>query len=180
MPVSRQIVDAQLDAIGDFHHFFTRREVSFLPEVLAASEIIHGMSSGLYEGKTWLIVITDLRLIFLDRGLLYGLKQTDLPLSQISSISHKTGLFFGEIQVSTSSGTTTIARVNKRDVIKICSIISGLIHSSSQPPSPGATSAAPPTGDGGLISQLEKLSALRAKGYLTEEEFRLAKAKLIQ
>lgn len=174
MPVDRKIVQQQLDALGDFYKFFTSKEIRYLPEILAENETIHGLTSGMYEGKTWIIVITDMRMLFLDKGMLYGLRQIDMPLSQISSISHKSGLFFGELQVSTASGAKCIGSIAKRDILKLCSIISGLIHGSRK------KAAAPtPSAPLDLTSQLEKLFVLREKGALTEEEYAFTKSKIL-
>src|SRR5579871_4117984 len=118
MPVDKSIIDEQLKSLGDFQHFFTHKEIRFLPQILAEGETIHAITSGFFEAKTWLIVVTDLRLIFLDSGFFYGLRQLDLPMSQISSISHKSGFFFGEIHVATSSGSKTIGNIPKRDILK--------------------------------------------------------------
>lgn len=186
MPVDPEIIKAQLNNLGDFYHFFTSKEIKYLPQILTEEENICGITSGFYENKTWLIVITDLRILFLDKGMFFGLKQIDLPLNHVSSISHKAGIFFGELQVSTSSGGKTIKNIAKRDVLKISSIIAGLIHGGRKQ-KPNATATAPSTPPAiitsntriDLASQLEKLADLHERGVLTEEEFSLSKAKLI-
>jgi hypothetical protein len=174
MAVDRELVEQQLKALGDFHRFFTSKEIRYLPRVLAPGETIHGVTSGFYEARTWIIVVTDARLIFLDKGMFYGLKQVDLPLSQISSISHKTGFFFGEISVTTSGGIRKIENVSKRDALKVASVISSLVHGEK----PRAAQDSPGKGDS-LASQMERLSVLRDKGALTDEEFTASKAKLL-
>jgi hypothetical protein len=187
MPIDSEIVKAQLNSLGDFYHFFTSKEIKYLPQILTEDEMIHGITSGFYENKTWLIVITDMRILFLDKGMLYGLKQIDLPITHISSISHKTGFFFGEIQVSTSSGGKTIKNIAKRDVLKISSIVAGLIHGGRRPKAASSAAQTPalqptiftPAARVDLASQLEKLADLHDRGVLTEEEFTLSKAKLI-
>lgn len=172
MAVHRKVVEQQLEALGDFHRFFTSKEIRALPEILADGEIVNGITSGFFEAKTWIIVLTNIRMLFLDKGLLYGMKQVDMPLSKISSIAQKTGLFFGEIEVSTSSGSKKISSIPKKNVLKISSILAGLIHG-------GPTKAPPMVAATDLASQIEKLDGLRQKGALTDEEFRLSKARLL-
>lgn len=176
MPLAKAVVQKQLEALGDFHKFFTSRELRYLPEVLAENETIHAVTSGLYDAKTWIIVITDMRLLFLDKGMFYGLRQVDLPLSQISSVSHKGGLFFSELRVATSSGTESIGSIPKKDVLKLSSILSGLIHGSRRKPGAPAPVVTTRTQ---LSEQLEKLFILHEKGALTEEEYTLSKAKVL-
>lgn len=183
MPVDKRQVEEQLSALGDFHRFFTSKEIRYLPQVLVEGEVIHGITSGFYESKTWIIVITNMRLVFLDKGMLFGLKQVDMPLSQIDSISHKTGLLFGEIKVATASGAKTIGSITKRDVVKIASIIAGLVHGGGTLPqaSPSESQAADLYATRkDLASQLERLAALREKGVLTEEEFQVSKARILE
>lgn len=173
MAVDRDTVEQQLESLGDFFQFFTSKELRFLPQILSDGETIHGVTSGLYEGKTWVIVITDARIIFLDKGMFYGLRQIDMPLAQISSVSNKTGFFFGEIQVATSSGSKTIANIARKDVIKICSIVSGLLNGTRRKPE------APKALSNDLTTQLEKLFTLKEKGALTDAEYATTKAKIL-
>lgn len=187
MPVSKDVVEQQLRELRDFHQFFTSKEIRYLPEILATGETIYGITSGFFEAKTWIIVVTDLRLLFLDKGMFYGLKQIDMPLSKISSVSQKTGLIFGEIEVATTFGSKKISSIPRKSVIKIASILASLIHGRI-PGEPDAESAldadSPATSKGkyipaDLASQLERLDVLYQKGVLTDEEFRLSKAKLL-
>ena len=127
MPVDPAVVQRQLEALGDFDQFFTRKEINHLPNILFPDEEIRGITSGMCDGDTWLIVVTTRRLIFLDRGMLYGLRQMEMPLKQISAVSHSTGLILAEINVSTSGGHKRIHYLLKSEAPKIANIISGLI-----------------------------------------------------
>ncbi len=173
MSVDKQIVTQQLSELGDFHRFFTRKEISCLHELLTDGEVVHAVTSGFFDGHTWIVVVSNIRILFLDKGMFYGLKQVDMPLNKISSISQKTGFFFGEIEVATSSGSKKITNIPKRNVMKVSSILAGLIHGGTGKPT------APREAAGDLAAQLEKLDNLCQKGALTDEEFRLAKARLL-
>jgi hypothetical protein len=171
MPVDKSVVDEQVKALGQFDRYFTRKEIKYLPEVMVSGENIKGLTSGFHDGNTWLIAITDRRLLFLDKGMIYGLKQMEMSLDQISAISHKTGLLLGEIQVSTSGGTKKIENITKTDVVKVAQIISDLVKQSREKPSS-------PAGND-VVSQLERLAALKEKGILSEQEFSVQKQKLL-
>ena len=173
MSVDKQVVKQQLHELGDFHRFFTSREVSCLHEVLTGGEVIHAVTSGFFDGHTWIVVVSNIRILFLDKGMFYGLKQVDMPLNKISSISQKTGFFFGEIEVASSSGSKKITSIPKRNVLKVSSILAGLIH--------GDTAKAAPLRERAtdLATQFEKLDSLHQKGALTDDEFRMSKAKLL-
>ena len=175
MAVDKSVIDEQIKKLGDFDQWFTKKEIRYLPEVIDEGEEIRAMTSGLHEGTTWLIVVTNRRLLFLDKGFFYGLKQMEMPLAQITSVSHKTGLMFGEIEVDTAGGKKKIEQISKKDVPKVAAIISDLlkqIHSTSSSPVSNSMTD--------IATQLEKLADLKEKGILTEEEFQEQKAKLLK
>lgn len=80
--------------IGD-DQFFTKRELSHLPKILGDGEQVLAFTSGLMDGNTWLITLTDRRIIFLDKGLIYGLKQVTIDLDKINAVSGRPGFCLG-------------------------------------------------------------------------------------
>ena len=88
----KQSVMRELKQLPTFNMFGTKKEVSYLPEILNPDERVLGLISGFLDGNTWIIALTDRRVIFLDKGMLYGLKQRELPLDKINSISQKRGI----------------------------------------------------------------------------------------
>lgn len=75
-----------------------RKEIAALPEILEDDEDIKGAAMGHMDGKNWLIVCTDRRVLFLDK-VLGGMSQTDIPLEMISSVTQKTGMVTGGIRI---------------------------------------------------------------------------------
>ena len=117
-------IAAQIDAIGETDTFGTKKEIRYLPEVLDSDERIVGLTSGVLQGTTWLIVCTDRRVIFLDKGFLYGLKQTEIPLDSISSVTHETGLMFGRITVlGAGLSGMTIKQISKASTRKFAKTV---------------------------------------------------------
>jgi hypothetical protein len=174
MPVDKKIVDEQIAALGDFYKLFTKKERNYLHEIMTPGEIIHAMTSGLLNGNTWLVTVTDKRVLFLDKGMIYGLKQMELPISDISAISHEIGLLYGKIQVATSGGISLIEMIDKKDIKKVAEAISDLVKESKE------THKHPPSEvRDDVISQLERLANLKERGILNEDEFGQQKAKLL-
>ena len=68
------------------------------------------------EGTTWLVICTNNRVILLDKGMFYGLKQMQIPLEKINAVSHNTGFIFGEIEISHGSDKMQIRNVDKSHV----------------------------------------------------------------
>jgi hypothetical protein len=175
MAVDKSLIDQQIANLGDFDQWFTKKERNHLHEVMVPGETIHAMTSGFLDGNTWLVTVTDRRVLFLDKGMIFGLKQMELPLSQISAISHKTGLLLGKIEVSTAGGTKLIDMIEKKDVTKVAQIISELVNRTRN----GQLAPQPFQGTPDVASQLERLAALKNQGILTEAEFQQQKAKLL-
>ena len=74
---------------GATHFWGTKREVKELPKIITDNEVVTYATSGYYESHTWLIVSTSKRIIFLDKGMFFGLKQIEIPLNKINSIVYK-------------------------------------------------------------------------------------------
>ena len=117
-------IAAQIDTIGETDTFGTKKEIRYLPEVLDSDEKIVGLTSGVLKGTTWLIVCTDRRVIFLDKGFLYGFKQTEIPLDSISSVTQETGLMFGSITVlGAGLSGMTIKQISKASTRKFAKTV---------------------------------------------------------
>ncbi|EPS49988.1 hypothetical protein CFSAN002368_16300 [Clostridium botulinum A1 str. CFSAN002368] len=74
MPTLNQI-QQQMKEVNVTDTFGTKKEIKFLPEVLREDEEIKYMTSGFLDGNTWLVTCTNKRVIFLDKGMIFGLKQ---------------------------------------------------------------------------------------------------------
>ena len=186
MAVEKDTIDAQLKELTYFDQFFTAKEVRYLPEVIRPDERMHALISGLLDDgsalgsmTTWLIVATDQRLVFLNKGMIYGLRQLDMPLGEIKGIRHKTGLVFGEITVSTGGMEKKIEQLWKGGTNKFAAILSGLIRDSRATPAGSANPLQrPDEGDDALV-QLERLGKLRESGVLTDDEFQEQKRRVL-
>lgn len=171
---SKERVLEQVKALGGFGSFGTKKEINYLPEILRENENIYGLTSGFYDGNTWLIVCTDSRLVFLDKGMIYGLKQVEIPLDKVNSIELKTGMFLADIIVWDGASKVKIENIDKGYAKKFVDIINNTLHFYKNKPIPSANSAVLD-----LPSQLEKLASLKDKGILTEDEFQEQKKKLL-
>lgn len=96
--------------------FLTKKELQYLPEIIQNGESILAFASGFMDNNSWLIVLTDRRIIFLDKGFLYGLKQTVIPLNRINAISGTTGILLGKIIITDGAGSRKISNVPKQTV----------------------------------------------------------------
>lgn len=159
--------------IGD-DQFFTRKELNYLPEILSDKEEVLAFSSGLMEGNTWLITLTNKRIIFLDKGMIWGLKQTSIDLEKVNSISGKTGLIFGDILIEDGAKERKISNVWKKTVKIFTNMVQEAIENRrTQQRQPQSKEEDNP------YLKLEKLAELKEKGIITEEEFNKEKQKIL-
>lgn len=209
MPTLKQVKDqiARLPSDGRYL-FWTSKEIRSLPSVLEENERILAVTSGFVGNNTWLLLCTDRRVVFLDRGWLYGLKQIQMPLNRINSIDHEIGLAFGTISVWDGATRMTVGtilrskvhyfvKVAKRAIEEYNYRMSAQFHQQQmhqqqamaqqqmqqQPQQPAAPQLTPEQQAqrmSEMSQHLEKLAALRDKGILTEEEFQAQKAKMLQ
>jgi len=160
--------------IGD-DQAFTKKEMNHLPEILADGEQVLTFASGLMDGSTWLITLTNKRIIFLDKGMFYGLKQVTIGLDKINAISGKTGLFLGEITIQDSESPKTISNLQKRVVVPFTNKVRDAMEQYKM----AKSSPAQHSEDDDMISKLERLAVLKEKGILSQEEFDQQKSKIL-
>ena len=158
--------------IGD-DQFFTKKELHHLPEVLSDNEQVLAFTSGLMDNNTWLITLTNKRIIFLDKGMIYGLTQVSIDLDKINSVSGQTGLIFGKIMITDGATHRIIENVWKKTVTAFTNKVQKAIEANKN------QSNQAPSSSNNTFEQLEKLAAMKEKGILSAEEFDLAKKKIL-
>ena len=174
MAVDKQYVKDQLSKLDSKRRLGVGKELKLLHEVINKGENILGHTRGYYDGNTWLICVTDRRLLFVDKGMIMGMKSTEIPLASIGSVNYQTKLMGGNITVSAAGGEKHIGKMKKKDVKDIASLISEAIENiKGGPPVVGAVQQI------SKMDELKKLAELKEAGILTEEEFNEQKAKLL-
>lgn len=162
--------------VGD-SKFFTKKELNYLPKILSEDEDVIAFTSGFMDKHTWLIVLTNKRIVFLDKGMFFGLEQIAIDLDRITSVSGKTGLFFGEILIEDGVKERYIKNVLKKTVRPFTNLVNEEIQKYRQKlyhQQSNKTSTEDP------YAKLEKLMTLKEKGTISEEEFNEAKRKILE
>lgn len=159
--------------IGD-NRFFTSKELNYLPEILSDGEQILAFTSGSMDGSTWLITLTDRRIIFLDKGMFYGLKQTTIDLDKVNAVSGETGIILGKIKIEDGAKERLIENVLKKTVIKFTNKVRDALEANKRP-----RRAASSEISDDVLSKLERLATLKQRGILSGQEFEQQKAILL-
>ena len=146
--------------------FLTKKELNYLPEILQDNEQVLAFTSGLMGGNTWLIALTNRKIIFLDKGMIYGLKQETIPLNRINAVSGSTGIFFGKIVITDGAKDREITNVWKKTVTLFINKCQEAIFTNSK-------------AEENSYIKLEKLASLKEKGIINEDEFESEKKKIL-
>jgi hypothetical protein len=150
--------------------FGTGGEVKELAKILWTDEQPMKMARGTYHGGNGIMVATDRRLIFIDKGIV-GLKTEDFAYDKISSIQMKTGMVFGEIEIDAAGNRSKIQNMDKTVARELADWIRNRIQTRAT--SPSAPASADP------IEQIARLAKLKDAGAITEEEFAAKKKQLL-
>ena len=153
-----------------------RKEVKELPHILRENEQIKNAATGMLESSYCLLVVTDQRVILVDKGLIYGLKVHEIGYDKLSSIEYETGLVFGELLFTTSGSAMVVKKMVKQYITPLYESI----HSAWDAFKQKQSMSSPALDSEDLISQLERLANLKKANMLTDEEFQAAKAKLLK
>lgn len=173
MPTLEQI-QAQLKRIDGISHLLGRKEIKELPAILWEDEQVEHMVQGIYNNGLGALFATNKRLLFVDKGMIFGIKVEDFPYDKITSIQYETGMLQGKLTIFASGNRAEITNCEKGLVRGFSEYVRARISSPQE-------SKAPVTGSSSddVISKLERLAKLKEQGILTDEEFQQQKAKLL-
>jgi hypothetical protein len=185
MPTIEQI-RTQIKALPNKYIFNTEKEIRYLPKILIDGEMILALTSGFMNNRTWLAVCTNRRVLFLDRGIFYGLRQVQMNLDRIQAIESEFGLAFGSIRVWDGASSMHISLVLKSSVAPFVKTVQEsmdkykrmMVHDLASVASQAHT-AVNPTHPNTMLSELERLTKLKTDGHLSEAEYTSAKARLL-
>ncbi len=153
--------------------FMVKKEIDLLPSIVAQDENVYALVVGVYNDGRGILVATDKRLIFVDKGMFFGLKIEDFGLDKISSIQYEAGLLLADIKIMASGNIAKITHVDKSKARDFCEKVRSKLSE------PKVSSVSVVQNQVDVIDQLRKLAILKEQGFLTNEEFDSQKQKLL-
>lgn len=169
--IKKQIQELKLSGVSNF---LGRREINELPSIVAPTETIDNLAQGTYNNGQGILVSTNRRLLFVDKGMLYGLKVEDFPLDKITSIQYETGLLLGGIKIHTSGNIAKIENVEKASARSFAEFVRDKLSQ------PKETLTSTIVSEPNVLDQIERLAKLKDNGILSYEEFNEQKKKLLE
>lgn len=176
MPSLDEIQDS-IKLIGMSSAWLVKKEVAALPSILWEDENIAGAIQGHYNDRAGLLVATQRRLIFIDKGWA-SLRVEDFPYDKITSIQYSTGMVFGEIIIFASGNKARISQLAKAETVAFADLARNHVNRLSAPAPQSVTPATNSSAEQRL-AMLERLALLKQQGMLTDDELRAEKAKIL-
>lgn len=181
MPTLDQ-VKQQIKDLPEKYIFYTKKEINYLPEIMVEGEQIRALTSGYMGNRTVLAVCTNRRIIFLDKGMFFGLRQWQMGLDRVQSIDGSYVILFGTVRIWDGAAAINMNMVWAQSIdpfIKATRSAIDEFRRISFRETIGTAAAPPSTPATDLASQLERLVKLMEQGHLTPDEFDAQKKKLL-
>ena len=178
MPSFEEIKN-QISEAGVNLKLLPENELKALQNILWEDEIVEDAVRGLYNSRNGMLTATNKRLIFVDKGKLWGLKVEDFPYDKVSSIQYSTGIISGEITIYTSGNKAKIDMVAKSECARFAEHVRARITGVSKNQAKISSEKNSSQNNEDFLEKLERLAKLKQNGILTEEEFVTAKKKLL-
>jgi len=165
-------VNNQIKGLSGLQKYLGRKEIKELPNILWPDEKIENLVQGTYANGNGILVATTKRLVFVNKGLMFGLKVEDFPYEKISSVQYETGLVFGKLTIFASGNKAMIENMDKASTRTFGDWLRSRITKKEEPIQQANA------GDD-KITQLERLGKLKEQGILTESEFNAQKKAIL-
>ena len=173
---AKAIIEA-LRASGANNAMFSTWEVQALPDILDDGELPEKVIGGQYNGSIGVLVATDRRLLFVDKGSFGSLQVEDFPYPTIQSVRSTAGMMYGSITIKSAGSSALIDNTLKRFSHEMANFVRKKAMDFNGTAAPVA--AAGTANQVSLADELIKLSQLRESGILTDEEFQVQKDRLL-
>lgn len=130
MPIDRGIIDQQLQALGASASWWDQRELRDLPTALHADEHILAIARGKiarvrWLRRSWLIVVTDQRILCLRSSAGSGWRQFEIDIRRIERVTLRIGPFRGRVLI-VAAGDTFRLLVVRADAYRLVNVLSNL------------------------------------------------------
>jgi hypothetical protein len=79
-------IKKQVSSLDGTSMLLGRKEIKELPSILWEDECVEQIIQGTYNNGNGILVATNKRLVFVDKGIIFGLKVEDFPYDKITSI----------------------------------------------------------------------------------------------
>lgn len=150
-------------------------------------EILLNAVTGSNKGDSMpgILFATNKRICFITRSFFRKkISVNNIPIDKVSSIEYSKGWLSSKILIYTANAAMQIEHINTDEAPKFCNQVKKSMEVLAPQPYPAAPmyqqpqATAPQQKD--FIQELKELGQLKQEGIITDEEFKLAKEKLLK
>ncbi len=168
-------VKQELIAAKVFDLTFVKKEIKALPEVLDNTETIKYACSGVLDGHTWLVVCTNKRVIFLNKNMIVGMDQKEIPLAVINAVSYSKQFVSGTVSITNGANVTGIEKINAVAAPIMAKTIREQMAAIKSPTQSQTVVQSTPD----IPDEIRKYKQLLDDDIITQEEFDAKKKELL-
>lgn len=172
-PHAKKIED-RLNELGLTDVFGTKKEIKALHKYINDDEQIQYVASGLTEENSILLVLTDERMIFLDKGIAYGVRKTEIPIDKINSVSYDKGMLMSKLKVFNGAALIEIRGIPNTSIEPLTAAINTEIKRAKTPNTVMVNNSKPSVTD-----EIRNYKSLLDDRIITQEEFDAKKKELL-
>jgi len=154
-----------------------RGEIKALPSILWEDELPEKIIQGTYNNGSGILVATNKRLVFVDKGLM-SLKVEDFPYDKITSIQYSTGMLMGGIDVYASGNKAEIKNVTKDQVKPFAEYVRARITGTSSHASVPMSQQIETQADD-PVKKLKQIKDMLDAGLIDQTEYDAKKKELL-
>jgi hypothetical protein len=170
-------VEKAIKNLSGGEKFFGRGEIKALPSILWEDELPEKIIQGTYNNGGGILVATNKRLVFVDKGLM-SLKVEDFPYDRITSIQYTTGMLMGGIDIYASGNKAEIKNVTKDQVKPFAEYIRARITGASAHASASVSPQTSAEGDN-PVRKLKQIKEMLDAGLISQAEYEAKKTELL-
>lgn len=163
-----------LKQLPGFDSWGTKKEIRYLKNIINNEEEIFAIASGIMENNTWLLSCTNKRILFIDCGMIYGVKHSEIMIDKVNAVSFKNGLMLGEIHIEDGASARIVKNVQKYSTQQFVDAVHKAMDLSKKENSVVIQNAS------SNEDELLKFKKLLDIGAITKEEFEEQKRKLLE
>ena len=172
---SLKSIEDEISKIPQSFKVFTQKEVDGLPEIISSDEEIKAITSGMLDWKSWLILCTPRRVLFIDKGPIARRQVIEIGINKINSISYKNGIILGEISITDGATTRRMKNIPKDGVQFFVDAVNKQINNSSTPSKKALSLEV----DISIADEIMKFKNLLDAGIISKSEFDKKKNELL-
>lgn len=159
-----------------------KRDIRKLGEYLGDDEKVLTMGGGSTGGHSGLLVATTRRVMFVAEGVMNHSFE-DFPYDRVTSIRTNRGMMLAKIVIHSAGTPRVIENMNKGEAEALSAVVRERIEAHTRTatnPVQDGPATPPPPPAASLATQLRELAELRDSGVLTQDEFEVQKARMLQ